>query len=234
MELIGISLADRFPGVDQYGLGTAFYTVGDEFFEIVYAAERGTAADKFIDRRGGIDTGFIVMLEVDDLSVYRQRADQLGLRIVDQLDNPKGAYFQLHPKDTAGAYLALYQMYGEGAGDTDGPWMYGGESWRESRNTDVATGIRGAEIQSVDPSAACAKWAEFLGLTPSADSTIELRGGRLTFVPDVDDRGDGLAGCEIAVRNPDLLRARANERGLLHSDGSVSVGGLRVRYLAER
>jgi hypothetical protein len=234
IDFVGVSLADRFPGVDEYGLGTAFYTVGNEFFEIVYAAERGTAADKFIDRRGGTDTGFIVMLEVDDLTRYRTHAHELGLRIVDESDTDKGAYFQLHPKDTAGTYVALYQMYGDGAGEIDGPWMYGGDAWRDSRNTDVALGICGAEIQSADPQRACRMWSDFLGVDVIDETTLLLQGSQIQFVEATDGRGDGLSGCVVVVRDPDSLIARASEQGILNDDGSVSVGGLRVRYTTQR
>ena len=55
LELVfDLALAERYPGVDQYGLGTAFVPVGNELVEIV-VAEPGTASIAAAARAGHHD-----------------------------------------------------------------------------------------------------------------------------------------------------------------------------------
>ena len=200
--ILDAGLASRFEGVDGYGLGTAFFAVGNEIFEVVHAAVPGTTADRFIDRRGG-DGGFIVMLECTDLPAYRTRAEVDALRVVVEGDDADTRFVQLHPKDTGGTFLELREMLSEGAGEPDGPWSYGGPSWRDARDTRRVGGIVAAELQAEDPDALSSVWARLLGLPREQPRPgvwqVGLRGGELRFVAARDDRGDGLAGIDVAV-----------------------------------
>jgi hypothetical protein len=233
-HVLGLALAYRYPGVDGFGLGTAYFPIGNEMFEVVVAAERGTVADRFIDRRGG-QGGFIVMLECRDLSAYRQRAEAAGVRVVGEGDDPaRGRHVQFHPKDTGGTFLELHEPFGPGAGEHDGPWPYGGDDWRSARRTRSVTGIVGAEIQSEDPGAVAARWSRLLDrpacTTEAGDIVMSLRGGHLRFARAQDGRGEGLGAIDVRVADREHVvsaRARASYR----DEAPLEIGGLRINLV---
>ena len=231
VAMLDARLAERYPGVDQFGLGTAFYTVGNEFFEVVHAAVPGSVADRLIDRRGG-DAGFIVMLECDGQAAYEQRAAALGIRVVDRTRSANGSQVQFHPKDTGGIYLAVTEITAPGAGDDDGPWMYGGPSWRDGRGFEVVAGIIGAELACAEPLAVAARWSELLDLpwVPTGDGSaaMALRGGWLRFVSSTPGWPGGLVGVAVVSPNPREVRRRAHARRSVGADGSISLGGVRI------
>jgi hypothetical protein len=220
----------RYPDVDEWGLGTAFCPVGNEVFEVVFAAVRGTVADRFIDRRGG-DTGFIVMIEVADLPSYRTRVDAAQVRVAHAGDDPEeGRYIELHPKDTGGTFLELNEPYGPRAGEPDGPWRYTRHFQPDAHQSALVSGIVGAEIACADVHDVAGRWASILGVPTvedGADAVIELRGGALRFTPVEDARGPGLTAATLRAHDPAPVMADAEARGLLTDDALV-VGGLRV------
>lgn len=234
-HVLGLALAYRYPSVDEFGLGTAYFPIGNEMFEVVVAAERGTVADRFIDRRGG-QGGFIVMLECRDLPAFRHRAEVAGMRVVGEDDDPaRGRHVQFHPKDTGGAFLELHEPFGPGVGDDDGPWPYGGDDWKSARRTRAVTGIVGAEIQSDDPGAVASTWSGLLQrpvyATEAGDSVMSLRGGRLRFARARDGRGEGLGAIDVRVADREHIVLAARARGCYRDEASLEIGGLRINLL---
>ena len=65
-----------------------------------------TAAGRYISRHGG-DTGYMVICEVDDAAARRNIVDELGIRVVFELNYPDEGHvgMQLHPADTGGSFL---------------------------------------------------------------------------------------------------------------------------------
>jgi hypothetical protein len=53
------------PGVAYFGLRNAVMPLGDTFVEVVAPVEDGTAAGRFLDRRG--DGAYMAMFQIDDL-----------------------------------------------------------------------------------------------------------------------------------------------------------------------
>ena len=117
----------------------------------------------------------------------------------------------VHPKDIGGAILSLDYM------DPWTRWEWGGPVWRENVRSDTSTAIVGAELQGQDPSAMAGRWGEVLGscrLQPiAAGWRIGLDGGEIRFVSAADGRGDGLGRFDVAVRDPDAVRAAAQGTG---------------------
>ena len=68
VEQLGLSLCYRDPGVATFGLRNALFPVGHQLLEVVSPTQDGTTAGRLLDKRGG-DTGYMVILEVDDLDV---------------------------------------------------------------------------------------------------------------------------------------------------------------------
>jgi hypothetical protein len=103
-----LSLGDPFadPGVGEFGLENAVFALGDQFLEVVAPIRPGTAAGRYLERRGG-DGGYMLIFQLDDLDAARARAADLGIRVVWQIDLPDISGTHLHPADMRGAIVSL-------------------------------------------------------------------------------------------------------------------------------
>lgn len=225
--VLGISYAYADPGVGKYGLDNAVFPVGDTFLEVVSPKAPGTTAGRLLEKRAG-DGGYMVILQVEDLTEARARILEAGARIVDQFDADGVAFTHIHPRDVGGAILSIDRMV------PPARWAWGGPGWEDHVNTEVSVQIVGAELQGEDPAAMARRWAGVLGRPAEATGfgwRIGLDGGELRFVPISDDRGEGLGTFDMVVRDPEDVRRRAGARGLLGPEGAVILAGTRVRLL---
>lgn len=201
----------RDPGVGKYGLHNALWALGGTFLEALAPLRPGTTAGRYIERRGGA-TGYMVILDTDDLAPVRARLGREGVRIVEDLsvgdETLRATALHLHPRDTGGCLLSI---------DHHGPDMsmlgsysWAGSAWHAQASADLA--ISGAVMTCDDPDATAARWAAILDrpATRHGDGwRIVLDNGGLDFVPAADRRGEGLAA--IRVRG---LDASAHSCGL--------------------
>ena len=223
---LGEPFAD--PGVGSFGLVNAVWPVGDTFLEVVSPKQDGTTAGRLLEKRGG-DGGYMAIFQVDDIGVARQRLKDHGVRVVAEADRKDGVFMShLHPKDIGGAIVSVDQMTPKER------WEWGGPDWKANVRTEVSAEIVGCEIQADDPAAMSARWAEVLGLTRSQQDgvwTLATEGGEVRFVEARDGRGDGLGAFDVAVRDPEAVRAKARDRGLVDTAGDVVLCGTRVRLV---
>jgi len=225
VDVLGLGGDYADPGVGKYGLHNAVWPIGDTFLEVVSPHQDGTTAGRLIEKRGG-DGGYMVILQCDDLAEARARIAAEGVRVVDQFDGKGVAFTHLHPRDVGAAILSIDHM------EPKERWEWGGPNWRENVRTEVSAGIVGAELQSDDPGKMAARWAGVLGLPVEHEGEgwrIGLEGGELRFVKPTDGRGEGLGCFDVAVRDPESVRARAQARGRLDDEGRVTLCGTRVR-----
>lgn len=210
------------PGVGHYGLRNGVWAVGQTFLEVVSPNQEGTTAGRLLDKRGG-DGGYMVILQVRDLAAARATAAAAGARIVDQIDRDGVAATHYHPRDVGAAILSIDWM------DPWERWEWGGKGWEA--NAVPGQAIVGAELQANDPAAMAARWSEVLGRPVERSGEtwrIALEDSEIRFVPVRDDRGDGLAGVSIATPDAAKARSAARARGLIGSDGIVSLCGTRM------
>jgi catechol 2,3-dioxygenase-like lactoylglutathione lyase family enzyme len=223
--VLGLSHAYADPGVAKYGLDNAVFALGDTFLEIVSPNTAGTTAGRLLEKRGG-DGGYMVILQVDDLAGARARVAAAGVRIVDQIDRDGAAFTHLHPKDIGGAILSLDAM------DPPDRWEWGGPDWRAHTPASATLRIAAATLRTASPGETAQRWAAVLGRPATRDGgafRIVLDEGELVFAR--AECGDGLASFDLAVSDPDALRARAAARGLAAEDGALILAGTRVRLL---
>jgi catechol 2,3-dioxygenase-like lactoylglutathione lyase family enzyme len=227
VDVLGLGPAYADPGVGKYGLANQVWPIGDTFLEVVSPKQAGTTAGRLLEKRGG-DSGYMVILQVDDLEAARARLAAQGVRVVDQFDGDGVHFTHLHPKDVGGAILSIDAMVPKAR------WQWGGPDWEKNVRTEVSAAIVGGELQGEDPDAMSARWAAVLGRPREAASNgwrIPLEGGELRFVAAKDGRGDGLGCFDVAVRDPDDVRARARARGATDAEGEVVLCGTRVRLV---
>jgi catechol 2,3-dioxygenase-like lactoylglutathione lyase family enzyme len=227
--ILGLDYAYDDPGVGKFGLKNAVFPVGETFLEVVSPKQEGTTAGRLLEKRGG-DGGYMVILQVPDIGEARARIAAAKARVVEQADLHGGsvAMSHVHPRDVGGAILSLDYM------DPWERWEWGGPVWRENARTDTSTAIVGAELQADDPAAMAKRWGEVLG-RPAEQAgegwRIGLEGGEIRFVPVRDDRGEGLGRFDVAIRDPEAVRAAAKARGKLDAEGNAILAGTRVRLV---
>lgn len=230
-EVLGLKLADRFPGIDQYGLGTAFFPIGNQFLEVVHSAVSGTAADRLIDKRGG-DTGFIVMLETLNLAAVEAVASSLEIRVVDSFDNETGRYLHFHPSDVGGTLLGVYELKGADAGAANGPWMYGGDHWKSAHRNDFVSGVGEVVIECKASAHVAEVWSQIAGgdvtITPSGPM-LRLTGGRIRFVTGTENRG--ITALSLWTTDVETVLSRLSDAGPSSASGHYSVSGLTLDFI---
>jgi Glyoxalase-like domain len=214
---LGLDEPFRDPGVAAFGLTNVVFALGDCFLEIVSPARAGTAAGRYLERHDG-DSGYMVLFDLEDLEGARERAAELGVRVVWRIDLPDIAGTHLHPADMRGAIVSLdrSQPYGT--------WRWGGPEWTGQVGRGAPGRLAGVTIAVADPPAVAARWGQVLGVAPGDGQrpTLPLEGAEVRFEQARDEPGEGLV--EIAVELPDEER-RGRE--------TIEVGGVRLRLLSE-
>lgn len=141
------------PGVERFGLRNAVFALGDTFLEVVSPIRPGTSAGRLLERRGG-DTGYMLMFQVEDLAVARERARGEGVREVFEVSLDDMAEVHLHPADTKAAIVSLSQP------EPPGSWRWGGPRW-EARRAPLR--VTGATITVAEPVGVAPRWQRMLG-----------------------------------------------------------------------
>jgi hypothetical protein len=232
-EVLGLQLCYRDGNVARYGLVNALLPIGPSFLEVVAPTRPGTAAGRYLERRGG-DGGYMVIVDCDDVERRRRHMDRVAVRIANPIRHDGYTGLQLHPRDTGGAMLELNHTAG---GDSlDGPYHPAGPQWQSAVRTDTTRALLAAELQSADPEALASRWGEILerpvarGASGAPEIALDL--GRLRFVPAEDGRGEGLGSLDVAVADRTRLLAAARRRHCA-IDGAerVTICGTRFRLI---
>jgi hypothetical protein len=79
--ILGLEVAYSDQGLSQFGLKNIMLPIGNSFLEVVTPIEENTTAGRFLERRGG-DGGYMVIMQCGDIGAVKERAEQLGIRIV--------------------------------------------------------------------------------------------------------------------------------------------------------
>jgi hypothetical protein len=230
-DVFGLRVCYRDPGVGKYGLENALFPIGGQFLEVVAPVTDGTAAGRFLDRRGGAG-GYMVITQVDDLDGRRRRCAALGVRVANEIRHDEYHELQLHPRDVGAAMLSFSHQAPVGAaGD---PWHPAGPGGAAGFASRVVGAMVGAELQGDDPEGLAARWSAVterpLGRDASGHPVIVLDDATLRFVAARDGRGEGLAGLDLTCADPAGVRARAAARGLaMVGPDTVVICGVRFR-----
>jgi hypothetical protein len=190
----------RDPGVGKYGLSNALWALNGTFIEALAPIQANTTAGRYMDRRGG-PTGYMVILDTDDLGPVRDRLAEQDVRIVEDLsvgdERLNATALHLHPRDTGGCLLSI-DRHGP---DTSlmGSYAWAGSDWQRHARGNLA--ISGAVLACTDPGATAARWAAILRRPADrrvAGWRITLDNATLDFAAITEANGEGLAAIRIA------------------------------------
>jgi len=226
--VLGTMVSYIDPNVEKYGLINALLPFGNSFLEVVAPTREGTAAGRYLERRGG-EGGYMVILDCDTIEPWLAHLPAVGVRIANDLDYP-GEYrgLQLHPRDTGGALLEINHSHG---GAWNGPYHPAGPRWKGSDDEDQITA---AELQSADPVRLADRWSEILRRTvhdAAGVPTIDLDLGTLRFVLATDGRGEGLGGIDVKIPRHERAQFAARQKDVAEEDGALLLCGTRVRLV---
>jgi methylmalonyl-CoA/ethylmalonyl-CoA epimerase len=94
--------------VDEQKVATAFFKVGESYFELLAATDPSSTIAKFIEKNGG--RMHHIALAVDDVATEIARLQSEGFQMIDTVPR-KGAHGNmiafLHPKATKGILLEV-------------------------------------------------------------------------------------------------------------------------------
>jgi hypothetical protein len=209
-EALGLGEPFRDPGVGEFGLTNVVFAIGDCFIEVISPSRPGTAAGRWIERRGG-DGGYMAIFDLEDLEGARERAAALGARVVWQIDLPDISGTHLHPADMRGAIVSLDRSKPYGC------WRWGGPEWTARIAAGAPGALRGITVAVEEPASVASRWGEVLGV-PAGAQALTLDGGEVTFTAAADGIAEGIS--EFAVEIPG---------GLPGGEDSVVIGGVRIR-----
>ncbi|WP_439544681.1 VOC family protein [Sandarakinorhabdus sp.] len=197
---LGADVCFRDPGVAKFGLENALWSLGGTFLEALAPITAGTTAGRYLDRRGG-PTGYMLILDSDDLAPVRLRLAMMNIRIVEDVDvrqhGASARALHLHPRDTGGCLLSI-DHHAPDPGMM-GSYAWAGPDWH--RHTNPGLTITGAVIACENPQVIAMRWSTML-VQPwqqRADRwRLQLNHGSIDFVAITDDRGEGLSAIRIA------------------------------------
>ena len=206
----------RDPGVAEFGLDNAVFAFGDQFIEVVSPTQPDTACGRHLARHG--DSGYMLILQTDDLARERARFDALGVRRVWQASFDDIAAMHLHPKDIGGAIVSIDEPRPAAA------WRWGGPDWRVQPGAAGRQRVRGLTLKARDPEALARRWAEVLGrpapVAAAGGWRVALDEGFAEVQPSADGL-DGITGYTLAVAEPAAVLARARAAGLPVAEGQL-------------
>jgi len=218
--VLGLDADFNDPGVGKFGLQNSVMALGDTFLEVVSPVEENTTAGRYLDRRGG-DGGYMVIVQVDDVAQQRAHVDGLGVRVVWETAGDQATAFHMHPKDVGGAILSFDQM------TPPESWEWAGPGWEQRPAANVST-IVAVDVQTPDPEAMAARWAEVFN-RPVSGNAMELDHGTIRFVPDHDGRGPGVTAIDLSSTQPDVALIVARERRLPVKGQEIQICGTTIR-----
>ena len=221
-SVLGVNVCYRDPEVGKFGLENALMTIGHEgdvqFLEVVSPTQENTAAGRHLDRHG--DSGYMLILQTDDLARDRARIDKLGVRIVWEAKHADVSAMHLHPKDIGAAIVSLDQPVPPES------WRWAGPDWQRHVDKTGAQRVISTTIASQDPAAMSQRYATVLGtsapVVASDTRRIDIQQGVLSFVA---AKSDVIGGFGIKMANvPEALNA-ARKQSLPVLGDTVTICG---------
>ena len=230
-SILGLKTCFHDPGVERFGLKNALLPIGINFLEVVAPFQKGTTAERYMKRRNG-SGGYMVIMQCDDVAKRKLRMEELGIRLVTEIDNGPHQAIQMHPKDTGGAIM---ETGSDSRGSApDSPWTPAGDDWKNFVSTEIVSALTAAELQSEDPIALGSRWSEALNLPlqQSGDTaSLALENATLRFTTIKDGRGEGLRALDIETKNRNELVRRAEIVGCDIDDDTIHINGIYFNLL---
>jgi len=217
--------------LETLGVENLLFAVGSDFIEVMFPTRPDGATVGFMDRRGG-DTGYMVILQTDDVDRFALLAEKQDVRITHRGQFPNYQDIHLHPRDCGGALLSMAKHLPVNV--PDGSWYPAGTVWETSHASTAVSAIVAAEMRSADPEALARRWARLLDKSVRQDGafwTIALDDGVLRFGLLAEGQREGFCGLDVKVRDRSRIEQGAQEFGVAIADDIVPICGVAIRLV---
>jgi hypothetical protein len=223
-SVLRVNVCYHDPDVGKFGLENALMTIGHDrgvqFLEVVSPIQENTAAGRHLERHG--DSGYMLILQTDDLARDRARFEQLGVRIVWNATHPDISAVHLHPKDIGAAIVSIDQPIPPES------WRWAGPDWQRYVSKIGAQRVTSTTIAAQDPIATAQRWATVLGTDAPIDGPaarqIDIQDATLNFI---SAKSDVIVGFSIALPDSKAALHAAQKHGLPTHDNIVTICGTR-------
>lgn len=175
---LGLAAGFHDPGVGVFGLENEVLAFEDTFVEVVAPLRPEAPAARWIARRGGRAGGYMVLFEIDDVGVARERARAAGVRIVFEAPAPGILGLHLHPRDLGGCIVSVDRP------EVPGEWPWAGPDWRARGASGT---LRDVTVTVADPDASAARWGSVLGCARDGRRLVLDHGGLVEFEAGADE-----------------------------------------------
>lgn len=235
-EVLGLMEGHRDEGVAMWGLENRVMPVGHEFLEVVAPTREGTAAGRYLEKRGGAG-GYMVILQVEEGLFHRRRITGKGVRTVFTADREPDIWItQYHPSDCGGIFLEIDSVNPEFDHlEPECPWPPAGAGWLDQVQTAMTDHICAVTLQSDDPGPMAVLWSDLLD-HPVFDHErfwqMKLQNAAIRFQPCEDHRGAGIESVDIVVNDLDGVLEAAERRGTRTGERQVELSGMRVNLIS--
>ena len=216
--------------LEGLGVENLIFAVGADMLEVMFATRPDSAVVGFMDRRGG-DTGYMLVLQTDDVEKYKALAEQEGVRVSHDAQFPFYRDIHLHPRDCGGALLSMARNLPDN--EPDGAWYPGGH-WQDRPPSRAVDAIVAAEMRSPDPQALAERWGRLLDKPVRALGSgwaIDLDDAMLRFMPCAQGQKEGLYGLDLRVKDRSLIDAGARSLGIPITDDTLQLCGMTIRLV---
>lgn len=234
-EVLGLASGYQDEGVSVWGLENAVMPLGYNFLEVVAPIRPDTAAERYLDRRGGAG-GYMVILQVEEGLAHRKRLTEKGIRTVFRADRDPDIWItQYHPSDCGGILLEIDSVnprYDHLAPDC--PWPPAGRNWQDDVRTDVTDHYLAVNLQSEDPGQMAGLWSDLLDhpvFNHESYWQMKLHNAFIRFVHPKDERGPGIESFDVAMNDRDQSLKTAESLGLLTGDHQITACGTRINLM---
>jgi hypothetical protein len=222
-SVLGVDVCYHDPEVNKFGLHNALMPIGHEghvqFLEVVSPIQDNTTAGRHLDRHG--DSGYMLILQTNDLTNDRIRLGRLGVRIVWDVTLEDISAVHLHPKDIGGAIVSIDQPVPPAS------WRWAGPDWKKHTRKTGAQRVTATTIAAQDPSATASRWSSVLGMNaptgPQAAPQIDIDKGCLKF----EAGKDVISAFTLTIADKRAALEEASKQGLPIDGTTVTICGTR-------
>ena len=236
--LLQLSAPFRDPGVAEFGIDNAVFNFGDQFIEVISPTRAGTACGRHLERHG--DSGYMLILQTDNLARERARFTELGVRAVWQAEYDDISAMHLHPKDVGAAIVSVDEPRPAAS------WRWGGPDWRVQPGLAGAQRVLGLTLAAREPEALALRWAQVFDrpapVRRGGGWRLALTEGFVDVLPNAGNHAghdaghdaghaDSITGFTLAVADPAAVLAAARGLGLPVDGQCVGLLGAQIELL---
>ena len=204
------------PGVSKWGLENILVAIGGDIIEVVAPFEKDTTAGRLLAKRG--QGGYMIIMQTLDATTRRKYLEESGLaKVIYGHEHDGIACVQYHPKGILGGMMPELDSHAPTPDNPTplatpySPWHACGKdyaSYSAGMKRCAHLKLLGATcrlaVRDNDTGRAAQQWERLFGVERQ-HSELVFTNARMTFVPGVSRRHEGLESITIGVHGEQRL-----------------------------